>query len=203
MLTYPLEIFKKHALATITELREVDMYLEQDSTKDTKTALYAAPALFIEFSFVSKLRTHGQQIQSAIVDITFHLLTETLHETGSKRMKKETPKDHMMIYDKIFKNFQGFGSKISFLPAFASLKNTPNDYTVMNSLSRVDQSLPHKFRKAMMKSSQTFRCVIYDHAALKQYTTPPTAPALDLDMLLSLEFNDEETFDDSFDESFG
>jgi hypothetical protein len=198
MFTYPLEIIKKHAQATIPELREIDMYLEQDSESDKKTGLFTAPALFIDFSIVGSMRQHGPQIQSAIVDITFHLLTECLVEKGTTRMKKVTPKDHMTIFDKIYKNFNGFGSKLSFLTEFSALADTDSDMTIMNSLTRREQSILKRFRKAMMKSTQTFRCVVYDQSALIEYTSP--TPNLDLSFILD-DIEGARTFDDSFDET--
>lgn len=201
MFTYPYEILKLRLTGLVPELREIDWYLQQDSTTDKNTWLYAAPCLFIEF-MPTEMRDLGGRIQSAEVDFNIHLLTENVMDSG-KRMKKDQPIDHMRIFDKVYKSLQGFGSKISYLPAFVGLIDSPQDQRVMNSISRVDITPPHAIRKAMMKSIQRFRCIVYDHAACKQYTVPDPLPTLDIAVTLSFDI-DQNTgiFDLSFDDTF-
>ena len=200
MLTYPYEILKLRLAIDVPELREIDWYLQQDSTTDKNTWLYAAPLLFIEFQPLAT-DSLGGRIQSAEVDILIHLLTENVMDSG-KRMKKDHPLDHMRIFDKVYKSLLGFSSKLSYLPEFVGLLNTSQDRTVMNSLSRSAIAPPHTIRKAMMKSVQTFRCVIYDHAACKQYTVPAPLPGLDIAVTLSFDI-DENTGPGVFDIPFG
>jgi hypothetical protein len=200
MFTYAFHILKEHLTASVPELREIDWYLQQDSTTDKNVWLYASPVLFLEFSVVGDIRDHGGRIQSALVDLTVHLLTENARDNG-KIVKKETSVDHMMVFDKVFKNLQGFSAKKSVLAEFSAIEI---DQRVFNSLTRNGIVAPHKIRKTMIKSEQRFRAVFYDHAAVKAYTRPDPAPALDVSVtlgepVLSVE---EGTFDETFDETF-
>ncbi len=76
MYTYAYQTLEKLLLAKMPELREIDWYLQQDSTSDKNTWIYGAPVLFLEFVPVEGPRDHGGRIQSAVTDIVVHLLTE-------------------------------------------------------------------------------------------------------------------------------
>jgi hypothetical protein len=179
MFTYAYQILDKYLRAQMTELREIDWYLNQDSTTDKLSKLWAAPAVFIEFRIVEGLRDHGHRIQSATVDILFHLLTENAKDRGSKIVDKQNADAiaHPKMMDKLFKSLQGFSAKLSYLDAFTALAGTDQDQRVFNSMSRNSLVPPHVVRKTMIKSVQSFRCVAYDHAATKTYTDP--TPALE------------------------
>lgn len=199
MYTYPNNILKKLATDSIPELKDVDFYLEQDSSTDKNSLQLASPGLYFEYALVGSMRMHGNNIQSGIVNITLHLVTVAAIANG-KRMKKDQPTDHMAIFDKVYRTFNGFSSKLSFLPEFVALLDTDQDERVMNSLCRTGMSLPQKFKTALMKSTQTFQCVIYDHASGKQYTSPQ--PNIDVQGIISVEELMPRVFGKSFDESF-
>ena len=179
MFTYPYQILEKLLTTAVPELREIDWYLQQDSTTDKSVMLFASPGAYVEFSIVEGPRDHPFYIQSAIVDISIHLLTENALDRGSKIMQK-TGTSHAVLFDKIYKTLQGFGAKLSYITAFAALANTVNDRTVINSLSRIGIINPHSIRKTMVKSVQRFRCVVYDHAATRTYTVPDPLPDLNI-----------------------
>jgi hypothetical protein len=175
MLTYPFQIIKLRLETDVPELQEIDWFLDQDATNDKNVSLLSARSAYIEFADF-EIETLGGRIQSAPALFNIHLLTDNVLDSG-KRMKKDQPIDHMRIFDRIYKSLHGFGAKISFLPEFAGLAGSSQDQRVMNSISRVHITPPHKPRKGFMKSIQRFKCVIYDHAACKQWTSIPKPPA--------------------------
>ena len=170
MFTYPYQILKLRLQTQVTELREVDWYLEQDSIKDKRSSIKALPSAYIEF-FPVNMIDEGNRMQSSIGEFNVHLVTENMFDTD-QRMKKDQPIDHMRIFDKVFQNLHGFSSLISYLPEFVALKDTEADMKMFNSISRIGITPPHQFQKSLMKSVQRFRAKFYDHAA-----TPTYAPA--------------------------
>jgi len=167
MTTYPFQILKQHLAEELPELREIDWYLQQDSTTDTNAQLYASPIVYIEFLPLDPVDI-GFRIQQAEAEFNLHLLTSNVMDSG-KRVKKDTPTDHMYIFDKLYNAVHGFSAKLSYLQGKESLLNTPSDQRIMNSISRVAITPPHKPRKGVMKSIQRFKCIIWDHAALANY----------------------------------
>ncbi|MFD0997699.1 hypothetical protein ACFQ21_00205 [Ohtaekwangia kribbensis] len=203
MFTYPYQILEAEIKTRIPEIKEVDWYLQQDSTSDKNASIYTAPLVYFEFNLSSELRSHGKEIQSAIVDITVHLLTENTRDKGSKLILKSGI-EHSAMFDKVYKTLQNFNAKLSQLDTFAALAGTDQDQTVFNSMNRVGILNPHATRKTMVKSTQTFRCVVWDHAALKQYTKVTPDLQVDADLLIHLDNNTGvTTWDDSWDDSFG
>lgn len=200
MITYPFQILKQRLAADVYELREVELYTGQDSTTDKDGLLTAAPGLYLTFLPNTPRTMTGPKIQSAVTQFEAMLLTECLLE-GEKRIRKDNPQDHMIIFDKVYKSLQGFSAKISFLPDFVALSNTVNDQRVMASIDRIAiPVMPHIARKSMMKSVQRFSAVFYDHGALKQYTTHSPKPPLELEAEVELQVL--STFTEVFDETF-
>ncbi len=181
MITYAGQILKKRATELIPELREIDFYLQQDSSTDKNTLLFATPGLWFDFVPAGEVKTHGNRMRSAEFDVLIHLVTENVLDSG-KRFSKDAPTDHMRLFDKVNKTFQGFGSLISYLPEFVALLNTPNDMRVLNSLTPNGVVLPNAITKAKMKSMQSYRCIIYDHSASKLFSEPSPQPALELNV---------------------
>jgi len=177
MFTYSYEIIKLKLQSAVVDLREVEWYTGQDNLTDKNASIKAAPAIYIEFLPALTENLNAGQIQKTIAQFDLILVTETLLD-GDKRIKKDTAKDHMLLLDKCFKALQGYGAKISVLPAFAALLNTDQDQRAFNSLTRISITPPHQPRKAIMRSVQRFQGTFYDHAAAKVYTTPSPAPPL-------------------------
>lgn len=182
MYTYAYQILEKLLLAQVPELRELDWYLQQDSTADKNTWLFTAPVVLIEFVPVEGPRNHGHRIQSAVTDIVIHLLSENAKDKGAKIIDKQQadPIAHPKLLDKIYKTLHGFSARLSYLDAFTALAGTDQDQRVINSMSRNSITPPHRIRKTMIKSMQSFRCVVYDHAANKLYTVPDPSPDLEV-----------------------
>lgn len=183
MLTYPFQIFKKLLTDKVSELREIDWYLQQDSESDKNAWLYAAPVVFIEFLPYETMDL-GKRIQHAIVEFNLHLLTSNVQDSG-KRMSKTQPTDHMRIFDKVYDAVHGFSALLSYLPEFVALADTASDQRVMNSCSRIQIVPPHVPRKSLMKSTQRFKTVLFDHGAVKVMSSP-TPPGPDLQVTVEL-----------------
>jgi hypothetical protein len=175
MYTYPFEILKARAKAEIPELRDIDLYMDQDNPKDKNVLITASPGLYLRF-IPSTTEDLGNRLQSTTAEFEAILLTECLLPEGSRRLKKEAASDHMVIYDKIFNAFSGFSARLSYLPEFSSLEGTKNDKRIMNSISRVHIEPPGGKLTSIMKSLQRFRVQLWDHAATKTYT--PHQPGL-------------------------
>lgn len=178
MLTYPYEILKARLTADVTELREIDWFLDQANPKDKNSMVLAAPAVYIEFLPLIP-RDLGGRLQSADAEFNLHLVTENVMDSG-KRMKKDQPIDHMRIFDKINKSVSNFSAKLSYLPEFVALLNTTQDQRVMNSCTRVGITPPHRMGKGLMVSVQRFSTILYDHAAAKLYTTLTPKPPIEI-----------------------
>ena len=178
MFTYPFEIIKARLQTVVTEQRETDWYMNQDSMSDKNASIKTTPAIYIEFLPV-ETRDEGQRIQSAEAEFNIILITECLYDNGSRRLKKDNAKDHMIIFDKINQALSGYSARLSVLPDFVALANTPNDMRVFNSITRNGITPPVAI-KALMKSTQKFKTMVWDHAAQIAYTTPETPPTLDL-----------------------
>ena len=179
MFTYPFEIIKARLQTVVTEQRETDWYMNQDSMSDKNASIKTTPAIYIEFLPV-ETRDEGQRIQSAETEFNIILITDCLYDTGSKRLKKDNARDHMRIFDKINQALSGYSARLSVLPDFVALANTVNDQRVFNTITRNGITPPHVPLKAMMKSVQKFKTMMWDHAAQIAYTTPETPPTLDL-----------------------
>lgn len=178
MLTYPFQILQKLLTDNVSELREIDWYLQQDSQSDKNAWLYAAPSVFIEF-LPFDTRDQGLRIQDASVEFNLHFLTSNVQDSG-KRMKKDSPSDHMRIFDKLYNTVHGFSARLSYLPEFVALANTAGDQRVMTTCSRAGITPPHVIRKSLMKSIQRFKTVLYDHAAMKAVHSFDPAPDLEI-----------------------
>ncbi len=179
MFTYSFEALKARLSSKVPELREIDWYMNQDDTKDKNAALRVSPALYLEFNPVTT-QDLGRNIQQAECEFNLILLTDCVFDTGSKRLKKDNAKDHMQIFDNVYKAMTGYSAKLSVIPAFAALLNTSDDQRLFNSISRIAITPPHNPRKALMKSIQRFKCMMWDHAALPQYNPPVTPPQLQI-----------------------
>lgn len=184
MFTYPYQIIKLKLETDVTELRLVEWYTGQDDLADKNSSIKAAPLVLIQFPPVETENLSSLRVQSAVTFFDVILITESLHD-GDKRMKKDSPNDHMRIFDKIFRSLQGFGAKASYLPEFVGLLDSPLDQRMFNSLSRIAATPPHAPLKALMRSVQRFQGKFYDHASLQSYTTitpkPPLGVTVQLD----------------------
>lgn len=179
MFTYPFEILKARLKAKVTDLKEVELYMGQDNQDDKDGWLVSAPAAFIQFR-PTQTEDLSRRIQSGDVEFDVMLFTDCVIAEGSKRWKKDAPADHMKLLDKIHDALLGYSAKLSTLPAFVALANTSDDQRVMNSITRISIDPPHVPRKAVMKSIQRFKCTMWDHASLRNYTTPGTLPGLEV-----------------------
>lgn len=168
MFTYPYQITKQRLQSTVPELKEVEWFLHQyDENKREAGFVTAEPGVYIEYPEIETQQL-GYGIQMADVEWTLHLVTSNVYE-GDKRIQKLNASDHAVIMDKIYVNLLNWSSKLSYLPAFASLESTPNDQRVIGTISRTGITPPHDL-KSLMVSKQKFRCVMYDHAANPTFT---------------------------------
>lgn len=168
MYTYPYQILKLRLQSTVVELLEVEWFLHQyENTKKDAPFVTAEPGAYFEFPEIETQQL-GYGIQMADVEWTLHFVTSNVYE-NDKRIQKVSASDHAMIMDKIYVNLLNWSSKLSYLPAFASLANTANDQRVIGTISRTGVTPPHEL-KSLMVSKQRFRCVMYDHAANPSFT---------------------------------
>ncbi len=200
MLTYPFLIIQKRLQTEVTELREIDWYLDQDSETAKDIGIKTSPAAFIEFLSPLETKDLAVRIQQSVVEFNVHLLTSNVMDSG-KRMLKNKSTDHMVIFDKVYKCLSGFSSLLSYLEEFGALNGTKNDKRIMNSISRNGVVSPHRVHKTLMKSTQKFKTVLWDHGAVKTYTKLDPQPAL-----VALPIVDApdvvDTYGDEYDETY-
>jgi hypothetical protein len=176
MYTYPYQILKKRLTDTLPELKVVDWFLDQFSKSDKSTQVLTAPGVYLQVRPLSTEQlSFGYQMAEA--EIVLHLFSINMHD-NDKRVQKVNADDHAVLVDKAHKAVSGFSARLSYLPAFAALLNTPNDKLVLNSLRRVGVNPPHSM-KSVMVTELTYRALIIDEAGVKTYTTQPpgTIPA--------------------------
>lgn len=175
MYTYPYLILKQKLQTDLPELKEIDWFLNQyDPNKKEAGFVTAEPGVYIEFPDDIEMQQLGFNIQMADVEWTLHLVTTNVYE-NDKRIQKLTPTDHAWIMDKIFRSLLNWSSKLSYLPAFASLANTNTDQRVIGTIARSGIN-PPKVLKSLMVTKQKFRCVMYDHASNPAVTTQMNVP---------------------------
>lgn len=157
----------KQRLQTITELKEVDLYLGQFE-QDGDVTLYQAPAVYIEFDPIS-FNQHSKGVQNAQVLFTVYLVSEALGADDRKILDNGVI-NHMGLLDDIFVALQGYVGLLSNLPAFASLAGTPQDFTVINSIVRTGFEMLQTPPSNLYVSLQTFEFNWFDTTACPELT---------------------------------
>lgn len=178
MFTYQYLIIKNHLATSVPELREIEWYTGQDLRADKNASLKASPGAYFQF-FPTNTEDLGGFIQSAEAEFDIILLSECMFD-DDKRVRKDEALDHMALFDKIFRTLHGFSAKLSALDEFADLAGTDQDQRAFASLTRISVTPPGGELRAIMRSSQRFQGIFYDHAAVKTYTTPAPAPSLEI-----------------------
>lgn len=175
MYTYPYQIIKKKLLADVAQVKLVDWYLDQYNKNDKATQVLTAPSVFIEFRPIETQQL-SFGLQMAEVEVFIHLVTTNMY-ANDKRVEKTNPRDHANIFDAIMKSLSGFSAKLSYLDEFVALKDTANDKTIFNSMTRDGIPVtPHAIRKLQV-TVQSFTTLVFDHAAVKA-TTKEVIPAV-------------------------
>lgn len=165
MFTYPYLIIKA-LLGSITELKEIDWYLNQYNRTDKSAILFTTPAAYVQFEDM-QTETIGGNIQTATGTVTIHIVTDNVISTG-KRMEKSNPKDHAVLMDKVYNLLDGKGGMLSDIAGNEPLKGTENDYRIFNTLTREKITSPHDLRNKII-STHTFKAVFYDHSKVKTF----------------------------------
>jgi hypothetical protein len=165
-----------------TWIKHCDLYLRQyEQLQDD--VVFVTPSVYIRFLPI-EWQTIAHDRQTAELNFEIHLVTETAY--GDSRDLTDTQFINHIAYEtQLFAILHNYRFALSMLPAFAHLKNTPQDSIVLESISRT-RTVPHDQLSNLNVSVQSFRTKIYDYAAVPQFQSVLAA--------LNLQVNIVETF---------
>jgi len=138
----------KSHLATITDVEAVDYYLGQDEQDDAGSVLYTTPSLFIEFLEVPWMQL-GKQVQRATLNFIIHTVTDSIYDDEDRIL--DPAFDHLALVNEVYKKLQGHRYK-------------DGDFVIMETIERVSTTPDHSLN-VIIKTSQEFRCTIFDYEA--------------------------------------
>ena len=167
MYTLPYQIIRNKLSANVSEIKDLDWYLQQYQANDKNAGLYDLPGVYVEFAPIDTQQMAGF-VQMGTAAIRIHLVTDSIESKGERRIKRVTAKDHAVIMDEIYKTLNGKRGLLHEADGFEDVVNTEQDFMVMNSMTRNQIIPPHQLRKNMV-SIQRFECVIYDYSNNKVF----------------------------------
>jgi hypothetical protein len=163
MYRYIFTLVKQHLNTALPIIKVVDWYMQQDSTPGSLKVL---PALYIEFK-PTTTRSLGNNVQEAVVEYDAILITDCVYD-NHKRMFGDTVNDHYSVVEKVFAKLSGFTGMLSDLAGMEHLKDTELDYKICSGTDRTNIATDHR-NKAIIKTTQTFKCYAKDYTATKKY----------------------------------
>lgn len=166
MITYPYIIIKIF-LQQITQIKEVDFYREQDK-ETNEGVLKIAPAAYLRFMPVDT-ESLGRGIQMGKLTFEVILLSDCLYDDDKRIYRTTGPMSHLAIVDLINKKLSGVWGFLSNVPGMEALAGTPEDYQIFGAVNRVNIDTDDS-QKAIMKTTQTFECLVKDYTALQEFT---------------------------------
>lgn len=149
----------KQMLESIPEIPSVMWYASQyDESVDE--AVFYCPACYIEFLPIEPDQ-NGLQVQSGDMVFRVHLFTEYYNDDDQIL-------SHFELSDLIYQKLQGSTGKASDIPAYANLAGTPEDFNVLNKISRIGIIPDHAVTNTSV-TIQEFLCRAIDLAAAIRY----------------------------------
>ncbi len=164
----------------ITGVKTVEWYLNQYNQSDKSSMMKVTPGIYLEW-LPSDTQQLGNGIQQTNGQLVIHLVTTSLL-VGDKRIKKTDDKDHLKLFEEIYKVVNSKSGLLSDITGNEALADTPNDCKLFNALKRDHITPPHELKRLMV-SQQRFKGLFYDHSASKTYTPNPVPPEITIEPL--------------------
>jgi hypothetical protein len=157
----------KQLASTITEVKEFDWYRGQ-GTANFKGGLKVPVGIYLEIAPFDT-RSLGNGIQEGVITFDLHLITNNLAD-ADKRIAPVSGIDHLLIAEKIHKAISGSSGKLSDIPAYVALLGEPEDFTVLNTITRT-RVIPDHSNQENMKTTQRFSAYFKDFSDFKPFVT--------------------------------
>lgn len=165
MYKYIYLLLKQRLNTEIPEIKEVTRNAGQEGTGSGRKKTLVLPGLYLSF-LPTNVASLGRGIQEGVVEFTATLKTDCFYD-DDKRYSQDIL-DHYGLADLVHRYLSGYSARLSDLPAFAALKDTPEDYLVFNTIDRtaIDEG---QEQRSVMRTVQTFRCLAMDYAGNKKF----------------------------------
>lgn len=142
-------ILKNHLLTEVPELQEVAFYQNQDEESNSGKGrpVVNCPAVLFEFRDIPT-KSLGKGWEETTIQFQIRILTSNLYD-DDKRITETSQLNHFAISRQVFVALKGFSAWLSDHPDYVALKDTENDYALMNSLSRTNYRTDSRLRRLM------------------------------------------------------
>jgi hypothetical protein len=173
---YIYTILKARLLDKVPELKEVAFYYQQDEESAGKgRPIIIAPAVLIEFSDIPTRALSGS-VEQTTIQFKARIITTNMYD-DDKRITDTSQESHFSISRKVFQSLKGYGATISAHPGFENLKDTEQDFWIINSITRTNHRTDHRLKKKM-RTIMNFTATGKDFTAVKSFQT--AQPDLDI-----------------------
>jgi hypothetical protein len=164
MYKIPFQLLCNH-LREIEEIKAVQAYRGQDRQEG---ALTTEPTVTIRF-MTGSTETIGNYIEEVTQQIEIRIITAFPGESDRQFNPPAGKPDHDLVMSKINKAFREKYFKLSDLPEFAELADTPADKDYLGTLMRrkVDFQIPVDKK---LVTNLVYECMMYDYSASPVYT---------------------------------
>lgn len=173
MFRFPYLLLKQR-LQTVAAIIEVEIDAGQE---DIAGALKTVPLALFRFAPVP-LSSYGRGRQQGVLTFEVKLITEN-YQTGTPRVDEAGASAHYEIVDEIHRTLDGQTLLLSQIPRFAPLAGGPNDYVVMNALTRVN--VEDRSRSARLITVKQYQSFFQDRSNDQQFTK--VVAGLEIDQL--------------------
>jgi hypothetical protein len=150
---------EKRLKKSMTDLGEIDWYLQQDQMIQNNFQ-YITPAVYLRFEPLD-METLGRGVQQASLKFAVIHVTEVLTDQWSKRISDVAVRHHERD-ESIYTALHEWNSFLSYVPGFGNLEGTEHDLIILNSISRTQLVPNHSFSK-LLRTEQHFGCEVFDH----------------------------------------
>jgi hypothetical protein len=158
----------KQRLFEIPDVKIIDWYMGQDESLEGNNLVWGTPAIYIEFDPI-QWQTLGNGIQRGTMTFNIRLVTDSLHDSDQKLFDTFAI-DHFAFTQSLFTQMMNWRCNASYLPQFGQLLGTNEDVVLMESVVRLNTTPIHEVSD-LLRTVQTFTCVVYDYSAVKQWQT--------------------------------
>lgn len=149
MMLKEIYIAVRDRLKTITSLKEVTWYTQQD-VYSNKNEMYAIPVCYIEFdtivfnSLPNKMQMAQRQFQFKV-----RTVSESYEDT------EDAVLGHLELVQEVYLALQGYAHAVG-------------DKQILNSVRRVSLKTDHQLSNLLV-TEQTFECIAFDESAMPTY----------------------------------
>lgn len=169
-------------LSNLSSIEIIDYDLQQYS-QSGDDVVRITPALYIGFPSINWTQL-TQGVQTATIDFSTTLVSSPRY--GDDRDILDTEHiNHLDIENHVYQALQEHRLVLSDLQGFDSVKDTDNDFVLMESIVRAGTST-HQQINNLMITKTTYRSQVFDYTAMTQYQKLLVQLGLDIKMVKKL-----------------